>query len=301
MKRNLIKNISLSVLIFIAILGIVYLGYKTYFLNIENKTLKSKLEELNNVTISLNEKLKENEQKLQEKEKENKDLLEALNSEKDKNSYFENKINSISQTVGQLEKLNTLDPELLKKYSKVYFLNENYVPLLLTFIPKEYLYNQDKPLQIHSQVLPYLEKLMTDSSKEGLNLKIASAYRSFYDQINIKNNYVMQFGTTVSNSFSADQGYSEHQLGTTIDFTTNELNGSFLGFEKTPEYQWLLENAYKYGFVLSYPKDNKYYQFEPWHWRFVGVKLATDLHSNNQYFYDLDQREIDQYLISIFD
>ena len=59
MKRNLIKNISLSVLIFIAILGIVYLGYKTYFLNIENKTLKSKLEELNNVTISLNEKLKE--------------------------------------------------------------------------------------------------------------------------------------------------------------------------------------------------------------------------------------------------
>ena len=301
MKRNLIKNISLSVLIFIAILGIVYLGYKTYFLNIENKTLKSKLEELNNVTISLNEKLKENEQKLQEKEKENKDLLEALNSEKDKNSYFENKINSISQTVGQLEKLNTLDPELLKKYSKVYFLNENYVPLLLTFIPKEYLYNQDKPLQIHSQVLPYLEKLMVDSSKEGLNLKIASAYRSFYDQINIKNNYVMQFGTTVSNSFSADQGYSEHQLGTTIDFTTNELNGSFLGFEKTPEYQWLLENAYKYGFVLSYPKDNKYYQFEPWHWRFVGVKLATDLHSNNQYFYDLDQREIDQYLISIFD
>ncbi len=301
MKRNLTKKVGFGILILVVILGIVYLGYKAYFLNTENKTLKSKLEELNSITISLNEKIKENEQQLQNKEKENKDLLEALNSEKDKNSYFESQINSISQTVGKLEKLNTLDPELLKKYSKVYFLNENYVPVLLSFIPKEYLANQNKPLQIHSQVLPYLEKLMTDSNSSGLNLKIASAYRSFYDQINIKNNYVMQFGTTVSNSFSADQGYSEHQLGTTIDFTTNELNGSFLGFEKTPEYQWLLENAYKYGFVLSYPKDNKYYQFEPWHWRFVGVKLATDLHSNNQYFYDLDQREIDQYLISIFD
>ncbi|HRS47751.1 MAG TPA: D-alanyl-D-alanine carboxypeptidase family protein [Candidatus Paceibacterota bacterium] len=301
MKRNLTKKVGFGILILVVILGIVYLGYKAYFLNTENKTLKSKLEELNSITISLNEKIKENEQQLQNKEKENKDLLEALNSEKDKNSYFESQINSISQTVGKLEKLNILDPELLKKYSKVYFLNENYVPVLLSFIPKEYLANQNKPLQIHSQVLPYLEKLMTDSNSSGLNLKIASAYRSFYDQINIKNNYVMQFGTTVSNSFSADQGYSEHQLGTTIDFTTNELNGSFLGFEKTPEYQWLLENAYKYGFVLSYPKDNKYYQFEPWHWRFVGVKLATDLHSNNQYFYDLDQREIDQYLISIFD
>lgn len=301
MKRNLIKNIGPRILIIIFVLGIVYLSYETYFLNIENKTLKSKLEKLNNITISLNEKLKENEQKLQDKEKENKDLLEALNSEKDKNFYFENQINTISQTVGQLEKLSTLDPELLKKYSKVYFLNENYVPLLLTFIPKEYLFNQDKPLQINSQVLPYLEKLMIDSSKEGLNLKIASAYRSFYDQVNIKNNYVMQFGTTQSNSFSADQGYSEHQLGTTVDFTTTKLNGSFAGFEQTPEYQWLLSNAYKYGFILSYPQNNKYYQFEPWHWRFVGIKLATDLYNSNQYFYDLDQRAIDQYLISIFD
>ena len=301
MKRNLIRNIGFSILIIVIIFGTTYWGYKTYSLSIENKAFKSKLDELNNLATSLDKKLKETEQQLQDKEKENKDLLEALNSEKDKNSYFENKINSISQTVGQLEKLNTLDPELLKKYSKVYFLNENYIPTLLTFIPKEYLFNQDKALQIHSQVLPYLEKLMIESNNNGLNLKISSAYRSYYDQINVKNNYVMQFGTTASNSFSADQGYSEHQLGTTVDFTTTKLNGSFSGFEKTPEYQWLLTNAYKYGFVLSYPKNNKYYQFEPWHWRFVGVKLATDLYNNNQYFYDLDQHQIDQYLISIFD
>ena len=104
-----------------------------------------------------------------------------------------------------------------------------------------------------------------------------------------------------ANSFSADQGYSEHQLGTTIDFTTEEIGASSSVFGKTTAYQWLLENAYKYGFILSYPEANKYYQFEPWHWRFVGRGLAEKLHQEGKNFYDLDQREIDEYLISFFD
>ena len=69
----------------------------------------------------------------------------------------------------------------------------------------------------------------------------------------------------------------------------------------TPAYQWMTDNAHKYGFVLSYPKDNSYYVYEPWHWRFVGVKLATDLHNQGKNFYDLDQRVIDTYLVNIFD
>ncbi|MEK7495870.1 MAG: D-alanyl-D-alanine carboxypeptidase family protein, partial [Patescibacteria group bacterium] len=78
----------------------------------------------------------------------------------------------------------------------------------------------------------------------------------------------------------------------------------FIIYLKTPLQAarlWLTENAYKYGFILSYPKQNTYYRFEPWHWRFVGVALATKLHDGNKYFYDLSQREIDQYLVSIFD
>jgi D-alanyl-D-alanine carboxypeptidase len=62
-----------------------------------------------------------------------------------------------------------------------------------------------------------------------------------------------------------------------------------------------LANAYKYGFTLSYPKGNTSYVFEPWHWRFVGVKLATDLHNQGKNFYDLDQRSIDAYLVNFFD
>ena len=110
----------------------------------------------------------------------------------------------------------------------------------------------------------------------------------------------MSYGSG-ANSFSADQGYSEHQLGTAIDFTTLELGSDFSSFEKTDAYKWLLDNAYEYGFILSYPKDNTYYQFEPWHWRFVGKSLANTLHQENKNFYDVDQRTIDSYLISIFD
>jgi D-alanyl-D-alanine carboxypeptidase len=73
------------------------------------------------------------------------------------------------------------------------------------------------------------------------------------------------------------------------------------GFDKTPAHQWMLKNAYKFGFVLSYPEKNSYYVFEPWHWRFVGTKLARDLRNQDQNFYDLDQRTIDTYLVNVFD
>jgi LAS superfamily LD-carboxypeptidase LdcB len=73
-----------------------------------------------------------------------------------------------------------------------------------------------------------------------------------------------------------------------------------VAFEKSTAYAWLNNNAYQYGFILSYPKDNVYYQYEPWHWRFIGVELATKLHNENRKFSDMDQREIDTYLIKIF-
>jgi len=134
----------------------------------------------------------------------------------------------------------------------------------------------------------------------NIDLKIVSAYRSFYDQLVTKISYKTLYGSG-ANQFSADQGYSEHQLGTTIDFTTAKLDGLSLQFENQDAYAWLRGNAYKFGFVLSYPKNNSYYQYEPWHWRFVGIALATKLHDENKNFYDLTQREIDQYLISLFD
>ena len=95
--------------------------------------------------------------------------------------------------------------------------------------------------------------------------------------------------------------HSEHQLGTAVDFTTEKLGANFSAFGSDPAYKWLLENAHRYGFILSYPPNNSYYKFEAWHWRYVGVSLATNLHDDGKYFYDLDQREIDRYLVKLFD
>lgn len=209
-------------------------------------------------------------------------------------------VRKLSNTVNDLEKIVATDPELLAKYSKIYFLNENYAPAKLSTIATEFVFQKDRTYEIHAEAAPFLEDLLESAKEEGMVLQIASAYRSFSAQAALKSGYRVRFGTG-ANAFSAEQGYSEHQLGTTVDFTTQAVGGTFVGFDKTDEYEWLTKHAYKYGFVLSYPKGNTYYQYEPWHWRFVGQKLAERLHEDDDYFYDLDQRVIDTYLGELFD
>lgn len=213
---------------------------------------------------------------------------------------FQSQISDIAGTVGILDKLAKTDEELLRKYSKVYFLNENYYPSRLTVIDDEYLVETARNFEIHAQVWPHLEDLLEEAEDDGMNLRVASAFRSFETQSAVKAGYKVVYGSG-ANQFSADQGYSEHQLGTTVDFTTTELGANFNPFASTEEYEWLKDNAHDYGFILSYPENNAYYKYEPWHWRYVGEDLATMLHDEDRDFYDLDQREIDEYLVNLFD
>lgn len=214
---------------------------------------------------------------------------------------FQNQVGNISGTVNTLQKLAKTDPELLKKYSKVYFLNENYVPARLSEIPSMYEYSDRKQLLFHTDALPHLEAMINTASTSGVIIYTFSAYRSFAEQRALKADYRVIYGAGTANSFSADQGYSEHQLGTAVDFITPGLGGVLDGFDNTKAYQWLINNAYRFGFVISYPKNNGYYVFEPWHWRYVGVKLATEIHDEGKNFYEMDQKTIDQYLVNIFD
>lgn len=227
-------------------------------------------------------------------------IVDTLKQEQKKNSEFSNQIGNILGTVNKLDKLSKTDKELLQKYSKIYFLNENYIPEDLTNIPPDYIAVKDKEIKMHARAYSYLQEMIVAAAQDGFNLKIISAYRSFGEQSSLKNAYTVTYGSG-ANKFSADQGYSEHQLGTALDFSTAELGLNFTNFKNTEEYKWLLQNAYKYGFVISYPENNKYYQFEPWHWRFVGKSLARMLHEENKNFYEVDQRVIDNYLINIFD
>lgn len=228
------------------------------------------------------------------------DIEDDYRKEKNKNEDFEDQIKKISGTVGVLDKLSKTDKELLQKYSKVYFLNEHYIPEKIVPIEKKYLYNEAVSKSIHGNVEPYLSEMIDDALEDGVKIWVVSGYRSFKEQTSLKNAYTSTYGSG-ANAFSADQGFSEHQLGTAVDFTTEGLGGGLEGFDTKPAYAWMQENAYKYGFTLSYPKGNAYYVYEPWHWRFVGEDLARDLKKDTAGFYDWEQRKIDEYLISIFD
>jgi LAS superfamily LD-carboxypeptidase LdcB len=291
-KKFLSGTVSKGLLAAVVAVLVIFIGAGTYYYWHETSGYKTRISELEQSLAETNNKLK-----ITENEKIG--LSNDLETERNKVGYLVDKVQDVAGVVGDLEKLSKTDPELLEKYSKVYFLNENYVPQRLSYIDGKYLYGNPNQ-QIHSDVLPHLTNLIDDAKDDGVNLKVVSAYRSFGEQETLKYGYTVTYGSG-ANQFSADQGYSEHQLGTTVDFTTDEVGGAFNSFANTDAYKWLLDHAYQYGFILSYPEGNTYYQFEPWHWRFVGTELARYLHREGINFYYMDQRKIDEYLINIFD
>ncbi|MES2668087.1 MAG: M15 family metallopeptidase [Patescibacteria group bacterium] len=238
--------------------------------------------------------------RLAEKTEEAISLEGALRLAQEENVRLSGDLEELNGTVNDLEKIVAAEPVLLAKYSKVYFLNENYVPSELEDVAPAFAYQPERSYKVHGDVEPFLEDLLEDAREDGFELKVASSYRSFAEQKALKSSYTVRFGTG-ANAFSAEQGYSEHQLGTAVDFTTDAVGGMFVGFDRTEEFAWLTENAWRYGFILSYPKGNSYYQYEPWHWRFVGRELAERLHEDEKSFYTLDQRTIDEYLGKLFD
>jgi D-alanyl-D-alanine carboxypeptidase len=287
-KSNILLFTFFIIFVFTVVISYYYYKLNEYSVNLEL--------ELAGIKSNLEKTIKELHDTVVEKNK----LAQQLVEEKNRMDFLSSKVAELSGAVELIEKVQRTDKELLQKYSKIYFLSENYIPNSLTKINEEFLYNPYKDQYFHTKALPYLESLMKAAAQENIDLKIVSAYRSFGEQASLKSGYKMIYGLG-ANKFSADQGYSEHQLGTTVDFTDSKIGSTLAGFDKTDAYQWLQKEAYKYGFILSYPEGNKYYLFEPWHWRFVGRELAEKLHNEGKYFYDLDQREINTYLVSLFD
>ena len=132
---------------------------------------------------------------------------------------------------------------------------------------------------LRADVLPYLDKLFTAAKGAGFNLAIPSAYRSYAYQIETFYFWVEQFDYQTALQGSARPGHSEHQLGTTVDISLESLK--FETFSSSAAAPWVAKNAFKYGFVVSYPFGKEQitgYISEPWHIRWVGVDLATKLY-----------------------
>ena len=168
---------------------------------------------------------------------------------------------------------------LVNKYN---YLTEDYVPENLQTVDKKY---SSKTLQLVDYAKEAFEELSEAASKENYTVLAMSSYRSYQYQYNLYNRYVSTDGVEAADTYSARPGYSEHQTGLAVDVYNGKED--FTNFEKTKEYNWMQDNAYKFGFILRFPKDKVLetgYQYESWHYRYVGKEIAKYIHDNNLCF-----------------
>ena len=137
------------------------------------------------------------------------------------------------------------------------------------------------------------ERLCLAAYKNGTPVYGQSAYREYAQQEKLYKNAVSNMGQALADNDTARPGHSEHQTGLTIDVSSTKA-GNMLSFHKTDSYKWMIDNAYKYGFILRYPlgyEDIHGFVYESWHYRYVGIEVATDMHNNypnltyDEYYY----------------
>lgn len=136
---------------------------------------------------------------------------------------------------------------------------------------------------VRQRVIADLAAMASAAKRRGKALAARSAYRSYQTQVATFNSWVERSGYEAALRFSARPGHSEHQLGTTIDFTTAPGVPLSSSFGNSPAGRWLARNSWRFGFVMSYPKGKQRtscYGYEPWHFRYVGRELARRIHAS---------------------
>jgi zinc D-Ala-D-Ala carboxypeptidase len=141
-------------------------------------------------------------------------------------------------------------------------------------------------MQFSAQATEDLKKMFEAAANDGVELVFGSGYRSYELQKQFYDSYVAQDGQEAADRYSARPGTSEHQTGLTVDITSPSGQCHLeICFEDMPEGQWLKANAHTYGFIIRYLDGKEHitgYQYEPWHLRYVGEDLATELHDSGE-------------------
>lgn len=177
---------------------------------------------------------------------------------------------------------------LVNKYS---FLTENYVPENLETIPEKYSRSGMKLVNIAKDAFITMAE---SALKDNIKIIAMSSYRSYDYQVNLYNNYVSNDGVDAADTYSARAGFSEHQTGLCIDMYDGVTD--YTNFETTDSFKWMKNNAYKYGFILRFPKDKENitgYFYESWHYRYVGKKAAKYIYNHNITFEEYYTQFID--------
>lgn len=135
--------------------------------------------------------------------------------------------------------------------------------------------------ELRGPVVDALQAMLSAAAEVDIELGVRSAYRSYATQCLTFDYKVREHGLDHAKRFSAEPGRSQHQLGTTVDISGGALSWALTqDMGGTLEGQWLAENAYRFGFALSYPEGHEEetgYAYEPWHYRYIGVAAAAEM------------------------
>ncbi len=274
-KKRTIKKIYKIIFTCVGFLLVFILGLLIFFIN-DNKT---KIEEINrkNPILSQKKQVEENEVKESEvkepevKEKtDNKPKEEVSRGSFDyPSSWYTNGVLD-PQKVSSKAGINLYDN--LTLINKIYQVDASYVPDVYP-VDGGYLRQEAKDAYI---------KMKSQAANDGVSLSIGSSYRSYDYQQTVFNGYLANDPYSTVLTYSAYPGTSEHQSGLVIDFVEGSSCDYTECFKDTSSGSWLKNNAYKYGFILRYPKGKENitgYIFEPWHYRYVGVDNATKIYN----------------------
>lgn len=164
---------------------------------------------------------------------------------------------------------------IVNKYHK---LPSDYVPSDLEEINNKYNRGFNNKLRHNARIK--FEEMAEAARKENIYIYSGSAYRSYSYQQNLYNRYVNQNGFAEAETFSARAGYSEHQTGLATDILNAKID--YLS-KNDQEYTWLVNNSYKYGYILRYPEGKDKitgYMYEEWHFRYIGIPLAQKVYES---------------------
>lgn len=176
--------------------------------------------------------------------------------------------------------------------NKYIYLPEDYVPNNLTTISSDF---SSSTRQLVYEAKEAFEKMASAAKEQGYTIRAISAYRSYEYQKGLYDNYVQKDGVELADTYSARPGFSEHQTGLVVDIDNGTVD--YNNFESTEEFKWMDENAQNYGFILRYPKDKECitgYDYESWHYRYVGKEIATFIKNNNLTYDEYYARYIDK-------
>ncbi|MFZ1483692.1 MAG: M15 family metallopeptidase [Candidatus Saccharimonadales bacterium] len=137
-------------------------------------------------------------------------------------------------------------------------------------------------MQLREDAATALEKMFADAKVAGITVQVSTAYRGYAYQKTLYDGYVAAQGQANADTVSARPGYSEHQTGWAVDIrSVPDVCGLEACFGDTAAGKWLAANAYKHGYLLRYPSDKVVitgYNYEPWHFRYIGTSLSQELH-----------------------